>query len=207
MIGWKYGSRSATRRDDQGRFLRPNGTSRRKIGPTGRSGSGAIAMLTPKELAEKLVSLEDDCAAFRKRCGLTSQVPKEPSRDCKSIHADMAHTCAVIGDIVRELLEAEPDILSQPKARIATLLLERSGIRRTPRSLGRWPYAEAIEAAMPVQLALPGSKEARVRKRQREHPRRMLIMIIKQKEIERDALDAKCADKARSYAQTLAPLP
>lgn len=205
-VGWTFNGRENTGRDHTGRFVRSDGSRRRKAGKSGRSGSGAMAMLNELQLAEHLISLEDQCELYRARCADTPA--KRPrTRDCTKIHGDMKHTCAVLGDIVRELLELEPHVNHQPRTRLAELLEARSKISLTPRSLGRWPYSDAIEAAMVVELAAPQSREARVRKRHRELPRRMLILVIQQKESERDGLDAMCQLKATAFAQDLTPLP
>jgi len=203
--GWTFGGRARTRRDDAGRFVRPDGTRRRKRGRSGRAGSGALAMLESEQLADRLVTLEDECELFRVRCGQPPLAAKRRTRDCQKIHSEMNKTCTVLGDIVRELVEAEPEVTHQPRKRLADLLLEKN-IVLAPRSLGRWPYKDAIEAAMVVKLACPQSREARVRKRQRELSRRMLIWLIGQSEAERDGLDTQCAALARNFAKALQPL-
>lgn len=202
---WKFGGRAGTRRDDAGRFVRPDGKRRRKAGRSGRAGSGARAMLGSEQLADCLVSLEDECQLLRRRSGKSPNA-QDRTRDCTKIHGEMTKACAALGDIVRKLAEAEPEVIHQPKVRLAKLLLEESGISLRPRSLGRWPYKDAIEAAMAVDFASPGSREARVRKRQRENSDRMLHWQIEKLEEERDRLDAECADAARTFAQALEPL-
>ncbi len=162
-------------------------------------------MLSEEQLADELVSLEDECALGRARCS-ESPATKGRTRDSTKIHFAMTHATGVLGDIVRQLLEDEPDVKQQPKARL-TELLEVEGIILTPRSLGRWPYKEAIESAMAVKLAAPDSREARVRKLYRQLPRRTLVYNIQQKEAERDKLDVKCQEKASAFARLLEPLP
>ncbi len=159
-------------------------------------------MLSHEALAERLVDLEDECDFYRRRCRQEFSKPAR-TRDCRELHDAMLKTCSALCDLVSEMLQADPRCSKISKSLLSKLLEDRHGVDLTPRTLGRWPYAEAIDSGLMPEISSVSPRQTRIRKHQRTLPRRLLIFEIEKKRAERDQLEAALTQIAREFAKQL----